>query len=447
MKCELYVYFFLSLPHGDEGCIGFAVRLNQGFLRKLFGLVEKYDRIKAKALLSLGGDVRMKRETKEKYIYPAVLKGCVVVAGVIVFFIIYRFDQVEQAAGRLLDILMPFVYGGVLAYLLRPVCAFLERGLLRCMEGRVRQNLARKLAGGLSIAGSLTFFLVLTYTLLALVLPQVLESLVYVAKMLPELLNRATLWTEELVGDDVSKQEMIENLSSMLSINLMDWVTSDFMPDVQMILAELSSRVWNIFILAKNILIGLVVCAYLLSGRRRMKKQGKLILLGVFGKEWSDKILEELRFVDSMFVGFINGKLIDSLIIGVLCFAVMNVFNWPLAVLVSTIIGVTNIIPFFGPFIGAVPSALLMLIYGPWQMIYFLVFVLILQQFDGNILGPKILGNTTGLQSFWVLFSITLFGGLFGLAGMVVGVPFFAVLYDLIKKLVIWALKKRKIDV
>ncbi len=389
----------------------------------------------------------MKKETKEKYLYPMAIRATVVVAGVLVFFLIYRIDQVERELGRLIGILMPFIYGCVMAYLVRPVCSFLERHLLRCMEGRVQERLAGKLAGGLSIAGSLIFFLLVVYMLLAMVLPQVVESIRQVIRMLPSLLERATLWLEGVVGNDVSKQELIANLSSVLSVNLEDWITGDFMPNMQMIVMHLSARVLDVVLLAKDVLIGIVVCAYLLSGRRKMQRRWEMAILAAFGEKWSKRILDEMKIVDSMFVGFINGKLIDSLIIGILCFIVMKILNWPLAILVSTIIGVTNIIPFFGPFIGAVPSALLMLIYGPMQMVYFLLFVLVLQQFDGNILGPKILGNTTGLDSFWVLFSITLFGGLFGLVGMIVGVPFFAVLYDLVRKLVLYALKQRKLQV
>ena len=147
-----------------------------------------------------------------------------------------------------------------------------------------------------------------------------------------------------------------------------------------------------------------------------------------------------------MFEGFINGKLIDSLIIGLICFFFMNIFKWPFAVLISTIIGVTNIIPFFGPFIGAVPAALLMLMVSPLKMVYLLIFIFALQQFDGNILGPKILGNTTGLSSFWVLFSITFFGGLWGIVGMIVGVPLFAVIYDLVGKCIRYFLRLRGIS-
>ena len=218
------------------------------------------------------------------------------------------------------------------------------------------------------------------------------------------------------------------------------------MPNIQAIIAEVSVQVWSIVVLLKNFLIGIVVSVYLLSCKEKLAYQVKVILLGVFGEKWFQRIREEIHIVDSMFEGFINGKLIDSLIIGLICFFFMNIFKWPFAVLISTIIGVTNIIPFFGPFIGAVPAALLMLMVSPLKMVYLLIFIFALQQFDGNILGPKILGNTTGLSSFWVLFSITFFGGLWGIVGMIVGVPLFAVIYDLVGKCIRYFLRLRGIS-
>lgn len=167
-----------------------------------------------------------------------------------------------------------------------------------------------------------------------------------------------------------------------------------------------------------------------------------MILYSIFKPRWAQLIQEEVLYADRMFGGFINGKILDSAIIGVLCYFACIVFKFPSALLVSVIIGVTNVIPFFGPFIGAVPATLLILIQSPIKALWFVLFVLVLQQLDGNVIGPKILGNTTGLSSFWVLFSILLFGGLWGFVGMIVGVPLFAVIYDIIKKLVFHGLRR-----
>ena len=197
--------------------------------------------------------------------------------------------------------------------------------------------------------------------------------------------------------------------------------------------------VLNVVTMAKNLIIGIIVAVYMLASRKRFVQQAKLVLYSIFKPRWAELIKEEVKYADKMFGGFINGKIMDSAIIGG-CL----IFKFPSALLVSVIIGVTNVIPFFGPFIGAVPATLLILIQNPIKALWFVLFVLVLQQLDGNVIGPKILGNTTGLSSFWVLFSILLFGGLWGFVGMIVGVPLFAVIYDVIKKLVIHGLKRNK---
>jgi predicted PurR-regulated permease PerM len=204
--------------------------------------------------------------------------------------------------------------------------------------------------------------------------------------------------------------------------------------------------VWNAILTVKNLLIGLVVAVYLLAGRKRFARQANMILHSLVSPKWAQLILDELKYADRMFGGFINGKILDSAIIGVLCYIGCMIFRFPNALLVSVIIGVTNVIPFFGPFIGAVPATLLILIEEPIKAVWFVLFVLVLQQLDGNIIGPKILGNVTGLSSFWVMFAILLFGGLWGFVGMLIGVPLFAVIYDVIKKLVTLGLARNKCE-
>ena len=198
----------------------------------------------------------------------------------------------------------------------------------------------------------------------------------------------------------------------------------------------------DIDLIFKIAAIGIIVAVYMLASRKRFVQQAKLVLYSIFKPRWAQLIQEEVLYADRMFGGFINGKIMDSAIIGVLCYLVCAFVKFPSALLVSVIIGVTNVIPFLGPFIGAVPATLLILIQSPIKAIWFVLFVLVLQQLDGNVIGPKILGDTTGLSSFWVLFSILLFGGLWGFVGMIVGVPLFAVIYDVIKKLVFHGLRR-----
>ena len=204
--------------------------------------------------------------------------------------------------------------------------------------------------------------------------------------------------------------------------------------------------------MVKNIVLGIIICVYLLASRRTFARHAKALVYAAFKPERADALLKEAAFIDDTFVGFFGGKILDSAIVGLICYVfclIMTVAaGFQNAVLISVIIGVTNVIPYFGPFIGAAPAALLILISSPRNCLIFLVFIVILQQFDGNILGPKLLAGSVGLTGFWVLFAITLFQGLFGFIGILVGVPVFAVIYDLVRRWVVSGLKKHgKLDV
>ena len=192
-----------------------------------------------------------------------------------------------------------------------------------------------------------------------------------------------------------------------------------------------------------NIFVGFIVSAYLLNGRKKLCAQAKLLIRSVFGRKASEMIFEEARFADRMFSSYFIGSIIDSTLVGVLCYIGCLIFGIPYAVLVSVIVGVTNIIPFFGPYIGMIPSAVIILTVSPVRALVFLAMMIIMQQIDGNILAPKIIGSNTGLSSFWVLFAILLFGGLFGFVGMIIGVPIFAVIYDIFKRLMHYCLHRR----
>ena len=231
----------------------------------------------------------------------------------------------------------------------------------------------------------------------------------------------------------------------------MNWAKEQMIPQLMKVMQGnfVSSFVSNAVSFLKNVFVGLIAAIYMLSSKDTFAAQSKKLIYSVFEVDTANMILENLRFVHKVFGGFISGKLLDSLIIGVITFFCITILNMPYVLLISVIIGVTNIIPFFGPFIGAVPSTMLILLANldnPLKAVYFVLFILVLQQFDGNILGPKILGDSTGLASFWVLFAILVFGGLFGFVGMIVGVPLFAVIYSAISGLVNKSLRKREMS-
>ena len=229
---------------------------------------------------------------------------------------------------------------------------------------------------------------------------------------------------------------------------LLNWANEQLVPQLLKVMKGnfVGSFVSNALGFMKTVLVGFISAVYMLNSKHTFSAQAKKLIYSMFETDTANAVLENFRFIHKVFGGFITGKLLDSLIIGLITFVSMSILQLPYVLLISVIIGVTNIIPFFGPFIGAIPSTILIFLVSPLQAVYFVIFIFILQQFDGNILGPKILGDSTGLASFWVMFAILLFGGLFGFAGMVVGVPLFAVIYSTISGLVNRSLRNKHIS-
>ncbi len=354
---------------------------------------------------------------------------------ILLFFLISRLDVIRAGADKVISVLMPFIIGGVIAYLLKPMCNFFER--------HMKPKLPRQ-SHALSVMVSLVLAVLAVGALLLMVIPSLFQSIYTIAQMIPDSLQNDSDWLLIYFGDNEVLSNYISELTGELSATLTGWLSGNVLPGLQALIGSVVTGVGSLITICKNFIIGIIVAIYLLMGRKKFAEQGKKLVHSIFKKKWADAILEEFSFADKMFGGFIGGRIYDSLIIGVICFVGMLILQIPYPGLVSVIVGVTNIIPFFGPFIGAVPSFLLILIVKPVKALIFLVFVVILQQFDGNILGPRILGNVTGLSSFWVLFSILFFGGMFGFIGMLIGVPVFAVIYDVARKLIYKGLEYRE---
>ena len=373
----------------------------------------------------------MKNPERKKYVYWMLVGFGGISLSVIFFFLLYRLQSVEETLQKVVDILMPFVYGGVIAYLLRPMCNWYSAGF-RSMLKEKRDKLAEAMA----ITCSMLTGLLVVYLLIIMIAPQLYFSAASLWNTIPEKVEQLVAWATDTFGENEIILNYFNAGYQAIYTALDQWASETLVPQVSNIVSGVGLGVWKVLLFLKNVLIGLIVAVYLLASRKKFSRQGVLLIRSMMKPRWADLVLEEIAYIDRMFGGFIDGKLVDSAIIGVLCYIGCSVFKFPNALLVSAIVGVTNVIPFFGPFIGAVPSILLILIESPIKAVWFSLFVLGLQQLDGNIIGPKILGNHTGVSSFWVLFSILLFGGLWGLVGMIVAVPLFAVLYDLLKRLV-----------
>ena len=375
------------------------------------------------------------------YLYGMLAGFGAISLSIIFFFLIYRFDGFGDAISTLTGILMPFIYGAVIAYLLKPVCNTIEAFLRRFIPEKMKG-----LINALSVTFTILFGLLLIYALCMMIIPQLITSVTTLYYTAQANITKFMYWANHLEFIEKNEQimELLNSAYAALNTNLDTWIKNTLLPSMQNILSGAALGVLNVVVVLKNLIIGIIVAVYMLASRKRFVQQGKLVLHSIVRPRWAQLITEEVKYADRMFGGFINGKIMDSAIIGVLCYIGCLIFKFPSALLVSVIIGVTNVIPFFGPFIGAIPATLLILIQNPIKALWFVLFVLVLQQLDGNIIGPKILGNTTGLSSFWVLFAILLFGGLWGFVGMIVGVPLFAVIYDVIKKLVIHGLQRNQ---
>jgi len=408
----------------------------------------------------------MKREDRHPYLAAGLTAFVVIAASLLLFFLLFHLEAVRRFFGTLGVILRPIFMGAVIAFLLLPVHRSILRFLL-AMTTEKRKEDHRNLAflNLVAIVFSLLLALLLIYLLLAMVLPQVYESVVGLVQSVPDYIQVVQGWLQTFFEDNPDIQAAVMSVYNSSAASLEQWLSSDILPNLESVssalewarkdilpnltgvVAGVSGVLIGLLVLVKDLLIALIVSVYLLARKDIFAAQSKKIVYSVFPTSIADAVVGEVRNAYKIMSGFINGKLLDSLVIGLISLVCCNLFKFPYPALLSVIIGVTNIIPFFGPFIGAIPCGLLVFLISPLQAIYFAVFILVLQQFDGNILGPKILGETTGLASFWVLFSILLFGGLFGFGGMVLGVPVFAMIYSVISRMVAHGLRSRGLPV
>lgn len=333
----------------------------------------------------------------------------------------------------IVKLMMPFMIGFALAYLLNPVMKFFERNLFERVFRNSRLKKKRKLVRGLSVLTTVVVALAAFTVVLLLLIPQLAYSLMGILNNLPEYMKNLGSYVEGLVAGNQELANFVDTQMTTINDTIQDFI-STAMPSITKLLGNVTVGVIGVVNALKDSILGIIISVYVLYAKEQFIAQAKKIIVALTPDSFSKPFISLVRETHGVFGGFISGKIIDSLIIGVLCFIGTSILGMPYAVLVSVIVGVFNVIPFFGPFIGAIPSALLILMVDPLKCLWFVIFIIVLQQFDGNILGPYILGGTTGLSAFWVIFAILTFGGLFGFIGMFVGVPVFAVIYTLISR-------------
>lgn len=381
----------------------------------------------------------MKPDFNRKYTTIAVYAVIVVAVSAVIVTLVQNHRGVLRSLGDFSSLLTPFVVGFVVAYILNPVLNTIERRILgRLLAGRLSQRVIRVI----SLILTYIFAIFVLSVFFSIVIPQIASSVVNLAVQIPgwfvtaqsfvnELVQRYDLVNmQNLIPDDTWKQVMDAVRGA---INTLLSIVTNAIPQVWQTTLSVTTGVLNF-------IIGIIISVYILLSKERFFAQVKKLLNALIPSGVVQKLVDITHQSHEIFSGFISGKLLDSCIIGLLCFAGMNLMRMEYAMLISVIVGVTNIIPYFGPFIGAVPSILILLIVSPGQALGFAIFVLVLQQLDGNVIGPKILGDSTGLSAFWVIFSITVFGSLMGVVGMFIGVPLFAVIYSLGRQFCEWRL-------
>lgn len=378
----------------------------------------------------------------KRYLKIGITGAAILASGILCAFVLFKMPVIISVLKGITEILKPFLYGVVFAYLLAPLCNKIEEKLFQIFPKA--KTKARRFICFIAIVISLCVAIAVIWLIIMMIIPQVWDSVMKIIQMVPQKLIVVNNWIEHMLENQPELQAYFEEFSSQAESNIDSLLNVDTIQKVQSIINSLSVQLFGVLGVVKNIFLGLLISAYFLGSRKLFGAQAGLILHGVFSDKWAKIIEEEIRYTDKMFNGFLVGKIIDSAIIGLLCFAGTSIMGFEAPAFISVIIGITNIIPFFGPFIGAIPCGLLLLLENPMHCLYFIIFIFVLQQLDGNVIGPKILGNTTGVSSFWVLFAILLFGGMWGVVGMVIGVPLFAVIYDIIRKLVYRGLRNHK---
>ena len=391
----------------------------------------------------------MKRE-KKKYLawgLTAFLTGC---ALLIFYDVFYRDNSgtVQAIFAKLFSVLTPVLYGLGMAYLLAPIVKFLERAILRLRDKleRKRSRAIRIHKGWLRAASiflTWAVVLVLVYLLLSMLVPQLVDSITTLVNNLESYYTTIYNWVTGLLSDNPELKDLFNRYYN----ETIQWLTTKLLPGLQTAVTNftgsLVTGVWSVVIFTKNFLIGIIVSVYLLAAKEKSTARCCKLLYGVLPEEQAKFAMRGFRRMDHIFSGFVRGKLLDSLIIGILCFIGCSILKLPYTPLVSVVVGVTNVIPFFGPFLGAIPCALLILLVSPLKCLYFVIFIFLLQQLDGNVIGPKILGDSTGISSLWVIVAILVGGGFGGVLGMFLGVPIFACLQVLVRWLLNTRLEKR----
>lgn len=381
----------------------------------------------------------MKVNWNSKYTTISVYSFIVICCSIIFYRIASDTSVFMGKISSIISTLQPFIIGAVIAYLLNFILVFVEERILS-------KNKLNKLKPKSKRAIGLLLTYIVAFILLALfiqfVLPQLVESMLGLVNDIPTYLtNLSDLLTKYTKDLNIDKEYLDIAVTKLTDfINYFISVAAGLLPVVGQALGIVASSIWNI-------VLGVIISIYLLIDKEKFCALGRKVVCAVFNEKHSKRILQLVDRSNDTFGKFLSGKIIDSAIIGVLTFVVLTIFKMPYVLLISVIIGITNIIPFFGPFFGAIPATIIILFVSPIKALWFILIIIVIQQLDGNIIGPKILGDSIGISAFWILFSLLVAGKFLGLVGMIIGVPLFAIIYSIIKEVIEEKLDKKGLPI
>ncbi|MCR5719336.1 MAG: AI-2E family transporter [Lachnospiraceae bacterium] len=395
----------------------------------------------------------MKIRSKSKYVkWGATVTICFIICALFIYVLFFGSDLSDKFK-HILSKLSPIITGLCTAFILTPLLNRIEYNIVRRIFKAFNVKISpksRKVSRFISVFFTSVFFLGALYLIIHLFLSQVIPSVISFSNNFNTYVNNINNWINKLYANNTETGNEVLQYVSKYSKELQSWLSNKLLPQTSVLLKTVTKSLLGILKGLSHFIVGFIISIYVMASKETFAGQAKKITYALFKRQTANIIINNFRFVNKTFAGFISGKLIDSFIIALLCFIGTSLMQTPYGALISLIVGITNIIPFFGPYIGAIPSLLLVFFVNPARpsnYISLLIFIILLQQFDGNILGPKILENKTGLDGFWVIFSITIFGGLFGIYGMLIGVPVFAVIYAAFKSYVSVKLREKKLPV
>ncbi len=392
------------------------------------------------------------KDDDQKYIKLGLTAFAVVVLSILANQVLHQLPILTVGVRKLLDCLSPILYGCLFAYLLTPLLNIIEKQLYKLNNRFFKKDSvhSKRIIRGVCVVITWGLTLAVISVLIKMVIPELISSVNGIISNMPNYVNKLTAWVGALLKDnpDISNKLIAQIRTLFGDLNTLISSLSDIIPNMSQIsvfIGNVSSGVFSAVSQIFNLVVGIIVSIYIMSAKERFISQSKKLLYSIFPAGNGNRIVRIVRMAHVKFGGFFVGKILDSIVIGILCFILLSIFKIPFSVLISFVVGLTNIIPFFGPIIGAIPSSIILLLANPIKCLYFIIIIIVLQQLDGNVIGPKIIGSSTGLSSFWVMFAILVFGGMFGFWGLLCGVPLFAVIYDLVSELINHRLKNKSL--